>query len=106
LRNSIWTELKQGSSIPVYRRNLQKAHILRLGYLLTENQDIMPAEYKGFISRTDVLASQSDIRSVARAELNELKKQIKIALPRITDKMSKYHLEDAIATIDLIFEPK
>ncbi len=106
LRNNVWTELKTGGKIDVYRRNLQRAHIDQLAFLMTEEQASMPAEFKRFINRTDVSASQSDIRSVARAELNELKKLCKAAIAKTTDKLSKYHLEDAIARIDLILDPK
>jgi hypothetical protein len=106
LRNNVWTELKTGGKIDVYRRNLQRAHIDQLAFLMTEEQAPMPAEFKRFINRTDVSASQSDIRSVARAELNELKKLCKAAIAKTTDKLSKYHLEDAIARIDLILDPK
>ena len=39
LRNSIWSELKKGTEIDTYRRQLQRAHIERLAYLMTaENQ--------------------------------------------------------------------
>lgn len=106
LRNSVWTELKTGAKIDVYRRNLQRAHIDQLAYLMTEEQQSIPAAYRSFFVRTDVEASQSDIRSVARAELNELKKLCKAAIARTSDKLSKYHLEDAIARIDLILDPK
>lgn len=106
LRNSVWKELKTGSKIDVYRRNLQRAHIDQLVNLMTEEQTPIPAQFKRFFIRTDVDASQSDIRSVARAELNELKKLCKTAIARTADKLSKYHLEDAIARIDLILDPK
>lgn len=106
VRNGIWTELKQGGKIDVYRRNLQRAHLDRLEFLMTEEQSEIPAAFRRFMMMTAVEVSQSDIRSVARAELNELKKQIRSAIARTSDKMSKYHLEDAIARIDLILDPK
>lgn len=106
LRNSVWTELKTGAKIDVYRRNLQRAHIDQLAFLMTEEQQSIPAAYRSFFVRTDVNVSQSDIRSVARAELNELKKLCKTAIAKTADKLSKYHLEDAMARIDLILDPK
>lgn len=105
LRGAVWTELKAGGTIDVYRRNLQRAHIDRLAYLMTEEQMKIPAEFRRYFIRTDVNASQSDIHAVVRAELNELKKQIKSAIGRTSDKMSKYHLQDAIVRIDLILDP-
>ena len=106
LRNSVWTELKTGAKIDVYRRNLQRAHIDQLAFLMTDEQQSIPAAYRSFFVRTDVNVSQSDIRSVARAELNELKKLCKTAIAKTADKLSKYHLEDAMARIDLILDPK
>ena len=105
LRASVWTELKQGGEIDVYRRNLQRAHIDRLAYLMTEKQTVIPGALRRFFIRSNVDASQSDIRAVVRAELTELKKQIKAAIGRTADKMSKYHLQDAVVRIDLILDP-
>jgi hypothetical protein len=105
LRASVWTELKAGGKIDVYRRNLQRAHIDRLEFLMTKEQMKIPEEWRRYIVRSNVDASQSDIRSVVRAELNELKKQIKSAIGRTSDKMSKYHLQDAVVRIDLILDP-
>lgn len=101
LRRGLWSELRTGKSIDTYRRNLQKAHIDRLGYLMTaENQR------EGGSNRTSVNTSQSDIRSVARAELTHLKGEIEVALKKSPDIRTRYHLQDAIARIDAILDPK
>ena len=74
LRNGIWSELQNGRKIDPYRRNLQKAHIDRLAYLMTaENQKKAPG-FGGYQKSTVVNTSQSDIRSVARAELKQLRR--------------------------------
>ncbi|WP_127139515.1 zinc-dependent metalloprotease [Flagellimonas marinaquae] len=106
LRKGIWSETRSGRTIDTYRRNLQKAHIDRLEYLMTaESQDKMP-DFGGYRKSTPINTSQSDIRSVARAELNNLKRDIRNGLARISDTMSRYHLQDAMERIDLILEPK
>ena len=106
LRRGIWSELRSGRKIDTYRRNLQKVHIDRLGYLMTaESQKKMP-EFGGYQKSTAINTSQSDIRSVARAELNSLKRTIKSAMGRTSDNMSKYHLQDAVERIDMILDPK
>jgi hypothetical protein len=106
LRRGIWSELRSGKTIDTYRRNLQKAHIDRLAYLMTaENQKKQP-DFGGYQKSTIVNTSQSDIRSVARAELNILKREIKSATGRTSDNMSKYHLQDAVERIDMILDPK
>ncbi len=39
LRTGIWSELSTGKTIDVYRRNLQRAYIERLEYLMKEEQE-------------------------------------------------------------------
>ncbi|WP_047416465.1 zinc-dependent metalloprotease [Cellulophaga sp. Hel_I_12] len=100
LRTGIWAELSRGSKIDTYRRNLQKGHIDRLGYLMTaENQSSRRGS-------SAINTSQSDIRSVARAELNTLRAAVRSAISRTSDSMSKYHLQDAVERIDMILDPK
>ena len=106
LRKGIWTELSRGRTIDTYRRNLQKAYLVRMEYLMTEEQDRIPAQWRRWIRRTNVDVVQSDIRSVARAELKTLRRDIQNAIPRTADRMSKYHLEDAVVRIDNILDPK
>ena len=106
LRNGIWSELKKGGEIDVYRRNLQRAHIDQLAFLMENEQTQLPTGFARFIKRSNISASQSDIRAVVRAELKEIKKQTKSAIARTTDKLSKYHLLDIVERIDLILDPK
>lgn len=105
MRNGIWSELRTGKAIDTYRRNLQKAHIDRLEYLMNaKNQGKLP-DFGGYRKSTAVNTSQSDIRSIARAELNNLKRNIRAALGRTGDTMSLYHLRDVLERIDMILDP-
>ena len=106
LRQGIWSELRSGRKIDTYRRNLQKAYIERMEYLMTEEQTPVPAAWRSWISRTNVDVAQSDIRSVARAELRTLRGEVQAAIPRTSDRMSKYHLQDVLVRIDNILDPK
>jgi len=106
LRRGIWSETRSGKAIGTYRRNLQKAHIDRLAYLMTAGNQGKLSDFDGYRKSTVVNTGQSDIRSVARAELNNLKRDIKNGLGRISDSMGRYHLQDALERIDLILEPK
>ncbi len=106
LRQGIWSETRSGKVIDTYRRNLQKAHIDRLEYLMTAENQKKLSDFGGYRKSTIVNTSQSDIRSVARAELNNLKRDIRNGLGRISDRMSRYHLQDALERIDLILDPK
>ncbi|PRX56029.1 zinc-dependent metalloprotease [Flagellimonas meridianipacifica] len=105
LRKGIWSETRSGKAIDTYRRNLQKAHVDRLEYLMTaENQRKLPS-FNGYRKSTVVNTSQSDIRSAARAELNSLKRDIRNGLGRTSDRMSRYHLQDVMERIDRILDP-
>lgn len=106
LRNGIWSELAAGRTIDAYRRNLQRAHIERLEYLMKEEPAPVPANFRAFIGGTPIDVSQSDIRPMVRAELKTLRTQINGAIARTTDLMSKYHLEDAVQRINDILDPK
>lgn len=106
LRKGIWSELPAGRKIDTYRRNLQKAHIDRLAYIMTAQNQGKKPDLGGYQKSTVVNISQSDMRSLARAELNILKRNIRNAVPRTSDRMSKYHLQDSSERIDVILDPK
>lgn len=97
LSKGIWSELPQGKAIDVNRRSLQRAHIERLEHLLTEDESGRSA--------SSLDASQSDIRPAARAGLKTLQGQIRRAIPRTGDRMSKIHLEDCLERIKDILDP-
>ena len=106
LRRGIWQELYTGNPIDAYRRNLQRAYIDRLAYLMTEEQSApSPSSWRSS-SVTRVLVSQSDIRSVARAQLLNLKSAIGNAMPEAKDQNTRYHLIDAVERINAVLDPK
>lgn len=107
LRTGIWSELATGKTIDPYRRNLQRAHIERLEYLMKEEPSFgMSSSAMRFAGYTPIDVSQSDIRPIARAELKALRAQITQAVARTSDRMSRYHLEDCIQRINNILDPK
>lgn len=97
LTSGLWKEVKQGKTPDTYRRNLQRAHIERLGYLLKEEQKLSDNQRRyGGITLVDV--SQSDIRAAARAELNSLY-QLVNRKRKTARGIGKAHLEDAKSSI-------
>ena len=105
LRTGIWSELYSGRKIDTYRRNLQRAHIDRLAYLMTvENQS--KRQGSDYVKSTAVNTSQSDIRAIVRAELKTLKNLINSSISKTANSMNKIHLRDAIERIYLILDPK
>ena len=105
LRKGLWSETRKGSKIDTYRRNLQKAYIERLAYLMTADNESKKGDSGGYQKSTPINTGQSDIRSIARAELNILRKDLKNAINRTIDPMTKYHLQDAVDRIELILDP-
>ncbi|MBT8183288.1 MAG: zinc-dependent metalloprotease [Eudoraea sp.] len=105
LRTGIWSELNSGRTIDTYRRNLQKAHVDRLAYLMTAGNQKKRSNSGGYQKSTAVNTSQSDIRSLARAELKTLQRNARNAIGRTSDPMSRYHLQDVVERVDMILEP-
>jgi len=105
LRIGIWSELPAGKTIDVHRRALQRAHIERLEFLLTQDEPTVSAAFRRYAG-PQINASQSDIRPVVRGELKTLQRQVNSAISRTSDNMSKLHLEDLSARIDSILDPK
>ena len=105
VRRGIWSELSNGRKIDTYRRNLQRAYIDRMEFLMTGKPTPVPSRFRRFVVRTPVNVAQSDIRPVVRAELNTLKRNIRNAMGGARDKMSRYHLQDALERINMILDP-
>ena len=103
LKNGIWTELRSGTSISMARRNLQKTYVDRMIALLPANAAPLPSAF-GFSIAPNT--RNSDIPSIARGHLNELLADIKSAIPRTNDKLTRYHLQDEAQRINLALNPK
>lgn len=88
LRRGIWSELRTGKKIDTYRRNLQKSHIDRLHGMLNSDNEAF---------------KNSDMPSVARANLNSLKSEINKGISRQSG-ISRDHLRDCIERIDNALE--
>jgi len=104
LTDGIWSEVKKGKTPDTYRRNLQRAHIERLAYLLIEEQKLSDNQRK-YGGYTTIDVSQSDIRAAARAELNGIYKMVNTKR-KSAKGIAKAHLEDAKSTLELILKLK
>ncbi len=105
LRNGIWSELRTGRSIDTYRRNLQRAHVERLAYLMTANDVKKPTRASSYVKTTTVKVKQSDIIPVVRGELNRIKREAQRGANTTSNTLTKYHLQDIVERIDLILNP-
>ena len=99
-RKGIWKEANAATNVTIYRRNLQRAYVDRMGYLMTE--EIKPTE-RGTVYYN---VSQSDLRALVRGELTALRKTLSVAKAGAINTETKYHYEDCIKRIDLILDPK
>jgi hypothetical protein len=102
LRDGVFSELDDGDAIDTYRRNLQRAYIERLEYLMTEEPPAPPAFFGNTLTRVDV--SQSDIRPLARAQLHEIMDGAERAAGRTQDRVTRAHLEDLAARAEAVLE--
>lgn len=105
VRGTIWTELDRNRAISVYRRNLQRAYLERMEYLMTEELPSVPAAFRQFAGFTSVDVSQSDIRPMVREQLEILQRDINNTVNRVSDRATKLHLADAERRIDNILNP-
>ncbi|WP_299156509.1 zinc-dependent metalloprotease [uncultured Christiangramia sp.] len=104
LRKGLWSEIYNGRSIDRYRRNLQRAYVEKMGELMTEEQDEIPALYRSWVTRSNVNVAQSDIRPVVRGELTTLQRQLRNTA-NSGDTLTRYHKQDLLKRIDLILNP-
>ncbi|HEX6191846.1 MAG TPA: zinc-dependent metalloprotease, partial [Chitinophagaceae bacterium] len=107
LKKGIWSELAARKPIDVYRRNLQKSYASYLINIINP-----PASSAGgglvisFGQVSVVNTDKSDIKSVVRAHLSQLRTEIAAAAGSSTDLMTKYHLQDVAKRIDIALNPK
>ncbi|RPD98523.1 DUF5117 domain-containing protein [Aureibaculum marinum] len=105
LRRGIWSEIYNGRSIDTYRRNLQRAYIDRMEYLMTQEQTPIPARFRRWASVTEVSVNESDIRPIVRAELKTLQRSVRSSAANSSG-MKRIHLQDIAERIELILNPK
>ncbi len=99
VKKGVWTELTSKKPIDVYRRSLQKAYVEALINIVNPASPMPSGPGQLNMKTTDVV-------SVSRAHLVALKAQVAAAIPGISDKMSKYHLQDVVFRINKALDPK
>ncbi len=105
VKSGVWSELKTKKAIDEYRRNLQKAYVDALNNLINPaSAGPAPTGFMAALLNPNV--KNTDVPSVARAQLTALKVQVDAAIPGTTDKMSKYHLQDISYRIKKALDPK
>lgn len=101
LRKGIFSEIRANAPIDIYRRNLQKLFVSKLiETMSTEKTNVT------FFSGRRIVLADTDIPSIARGQLNELKNQLKAAASGSSDRLTKFHLNDLVARIENAMKPK
>ena len=100
LKRGIFSELRTNTAIDVYRRNLQKAFVSKLIDAISLDKSAT-ANFNG---KTIVMVN-TDLPSIARGHLMELRSQLKAANALATDRLSKFHIADLVARIDKALNP-
>lgn len=88
LRLGIFNEANYLRNVDVYRRNLQKSLINRMGELLNSSE-----------------RKHGDINSILRGELESLNFQITLAKDKRVNRITKYHYRDCLFMINKILNP-
>lgn len=102
LRKAVFAESYRNRSVDTYRRNLQRAYVEQLESLLTKDEQKPKnvAAAKAYLGYTPLDASQSDIRPIARGELEDLLKLVKRGASSAPDQMTRYHYNDLYVRIE------
>lgn len=102
LRTGIFSELNTNAPIDIYRRNLQKLFVSNLIDAL-DNEGKKSASG---LNRRPVSYNTTDIPSISRGQLNQLRSKLKLGAASNTDRLSKFHLLDLVAKINMALDPK
>lgn len=100
LKRGIFSELRTNTAIDVYRRNLQKAFVSKLIDAISLDKSAV-ANFNG----RRIVIADTDLPSIARGHLIELRSQLKAANALATDRLSKFHIADLVARIDKALNP-
>jgi hypothetical protein len=109
LRDGIWgRDLSGTGTIDVWRRNLQRNHLARLGTLMQDAPPAAPGAAPAGPpgAAPAVVVAITDIRPLVRAQLTSLRAAARLRATRTTDPVTRAHLEDVVARIASVLEPK
>ena len=101
----VFKELTSHQPITAWRRNLQKTYVESLISIL--NPASPPSGIPGgLVFFFGPNTKNTDLPSIARAELTDLRSQLLSCIPVTTDKLSRYHLQDLAERIRRALNPK
>ncbi|MCO5237227.1 MAG: zinc-dependent metalloprotease [Chitinophagaceae bacterium] len=107
LKKGIWSELPARKPVDIYRRNLQKAYVEKVGQIVSPSYTAPPGGISFRIGAPAAMMDtrKSDILSLLKGNLRTLQTEIKAALSATNDEMTRYHLQDVNDRIEKILNP-
>ncbi len=109
LKQSVFAELVTKKPMDIYRRNLQKAYVERLGSLINpaaSSAGGLVFSFGASSAPVVVDTKKSDLLSALKGHAKELKALIDAATVTTTDKMTRYHQQDISDRIAKMLNPK
>jgi hypothetical protein len=91
IRKGVFTN----SKVDIYKRNLQRAYVERMEYLMTE----VPG-------RSSYDIGQSDVKALVRGEFKALLPTLRTKRNATSNVVNRYHYEDLLARVDLVLNPR
>lgn len=110
LQADLFSELRSNKAIDGYRRMLQKSYVDKLDNLInppatgTTITILFPGSRPNPYATG--LTNRSDVYSIARAQLVQLRSQVSAAAASATDRMSRIHLQGLSEKIKKALDPK
>src|SRR4030095_4889687 len=96
VKSGVWTELKNKKPVTIYRRSLQKNYVSNVLASIKEAEEgshIVGLLVGGPTAAEDIpITTGSDVGSFLAIHLEKLRKDILAAIPAITDRDTKDHL--------------
>ena len=108
LRRGLFSELPTARPIDAWRRNLQRAWVSRLEFLMKDQPapPVPPGAPAGFRPPAPTSTERTDIRALVRAELKAAQAQARAAAALYSDRTQRAHLDDLVERIALVLDPK
>ena len=106
VRKGVWSELDTHRPTDPWRRALQKTYVESLISASGSSSGSSSGSFQGLVIFFGPNTKNTDLPSIAKAELTRLRQKLLVALPLTTDKGTKYHLEDLAQRIRLALNPK
>jgi hypothetical protein len=92
-------------TVDAYRRNVQRTYVDQMDRLINTPLAAATPPGGGFPGFTPPPPRPADARALARADLVDLDGQLRTAILRTTDRVTRAHFQDLRARIDRIFNP-